>query len=85
MTYLSWGAFYEGESDAAYFGVLIPRIIQEIILVRGTRHVDVPADPALRLRRGSVDVSHERHATHGGEPPRVCRRRFCLSQAAMAG
>jgi hypothetical protein len=55
MTYLSWGAFYEGTSDQAYFDLLIPRLIEDIVMVRGTRNITIPSAPAIRLRRGSVD------------------------------
>jgi hypothetical protein len=60
MTYVSWGVLYEGNTDAAYFDILIPRIMEEIILARGTRHSTIPATSAIRLRRGSVEeVAHE--------------------------
>lgn len=55
MTYLSWGAFYEGTSDQAYFDLLIPRLIEDIVMVRGTRNITIPSAPAIRLQRGSVD------------------------------
>lgn len=60
MTYVSWAACYEGDKDAAYFDVLIPRVMEEIVMTRGTRHADIAAAPAVRLRRREVDkVAHE--------------------------
>ena len=60
MTYVSWAACYEGESDAAYFDVLIPRVMEAIVMTQGTRHADIAAAPAVRLRRREVDkVAHE--------------------------
>ena len=55
MTYLSWAVLYEGDTDAAYLDLLIPRLMDEIVMVRGIRHSNIPAAPALRLRRGTVD------------------------------
>ena len=55
MTYLSWAVLYGGDTDAAYLDLLIPRLMEEIIMVRGVRHSDIPAAPALRLRRAAVD------------------------------
>src|SRR5580658_3155737 len=54
MTYLSWAVLYEGDTDAAYLDLLIPRLMDEIVMVRGTRHSTIPAAPALRLRRAAV-------------------------------
>jgi hypothetical protein len=56
MTYLSWAALYEGASDEAYFEVLIPRVMEDIIVTRGTRHATIPPGPAIRLKRDAVDV-----------------------------
>src|SRR5580704_2959022 len=54
MTYVGWAALYEGPSDAAYFGVLLPRVMDELILTRGIRNSIVPALPAILLKRGDV-------------------------------
>lgn len=54
MTYVSWAALYEGQSDAAYFGVLVPRVMDELILARGTRNSTVPTVPSILLARGDV-------------------------------
>jgi len=60
MTYLSWAALYEGDMDAAYFDLLIPRLMDEIVMVRGIRHSTIPVAPALRLRRAAVtEVAEE--------------------------
>ncbi len=56
MIYVSWCAFYEGVSDAAYFGILIPRIMEDIILDRGTGNATVPPDPAIRFGRGAIEL-----------------------------
>jgi len=56
MTYVSWAALYEGESDAAYFDLLIPRLMEEIVLLKGTIHTTIPPAPVIRLRRGTVDA-----------------------------
>lgn len=54
MTYVSWAALYEGPSDAAYFGVLLPRLMDEIILADGIRNSTIPSVPAIILERGDV-------------------------------
>ena len=69
MTYLSWAALYEGASDEAYFEVLIPRVMEDIIAGRGKRHSTIPPTPAIRLKRDAVDVvareaSNARDAFH---------------------
>jgi hypothetical protein len=64
MTYVSWAALYEGSTDQAYFELLIPRVMEEIILQRGIRHTTIPPAPAVRLKRGAVDsVAKEACAT----------------------
>lgn len=55
MTYVSWAALYEGATDQAYFELLIPRVMEDMIMLRGTRHSTIPPAPAVRLRRGTVD------------------------------
>jgi hypothetical protein len=47
--YLSWSAFYEGASDALYFNVLIPRILDEIVRECGKRPCDVGEFPAVEF------------------------------------
>ena len=57
MTWLSWAVLYEGDSDASYFDVLLPRLMTEIVFTRGTRHSDVPLFPSVRIRRDEVEVA----------------------------
>ena len=60
MTYVSWAAFYEGATDHAYFDLLIPRVMEDIIMLRGSRHSTIPPAPAVRLQRGPIEkVAHE--------------------------
>ncbi|WP_156364388.1 hypothetical protein [Sphingomonas sp. Leaf198] len=51
--YLSWSAYYEGASDAQYFNVLIPRLLDEIIRDTGKRPCDVGEYPTLELGIGN--------------------------------
>jgi hypothetical protein len=51
--YLSWSAFYEGASDAQYFNIIIPRLLDEIIRVCGKRPCDVGEYPALEFGIGN--------------------------------
>jgi hypothetical protein len=55
MTYVSWAALYEGPTDQAYFELLIPRVMEDIIMLHGTRQSDIPPAPAIRLQRAEVD------------------------------
>ncbi|RNJ49229.1 DUF4276 family protein [Methylocystis hirsuta] len=55
MTYISWAAMYEGSSDAAYFEVLLPRVMQEIVALHGERAVTVPNTAAATFSRGPVN------------------------------
>lgn len=52
MTYVSWAALYEGASDQAYFDLLIPRAMESIIALRGTRNSTISPSPAVRFQRG---------------------------------
>ena len=36
MIHLSWVAVCEGQSDTTYFDVLLPRLMDEIVLLDGT-------------------------------------------------
>lgn len=47
--YLSWAAFYEGRTDASYFNVLIPRMLEEVLRVDGRRPYDVGLAPAVQF------------------------------------
>ena len=56
MTYLSWAALHEGGSDALYFGVLVPRLMEAIIASDGIGHSDIPSFPAVILGKSGRDV-----------------------------
>lgn len=58
MKYLGWGVFYEGETDAAYLDVLIPRIIRDVIANgQGAHIIEVPDQPSVRLGKKSRAVA----------------------------
>ncbi len=65
--YLSWSAFYEGATDAQYFNVLIPRVLDKIIRECGKRPCDVGEFPAVEF--GIGDRSFEQVARQ------ICTRR----------
>jgi len=52
---LSWAALDEGAADQAYLELLIPRVMEDIILMHGIRHSTIPHAPAVRLQRDHVD------------------------------
>lgn len=54
MTYVTWAALYEGNTDAAYFEVLFPRLMENIVRSRPIGNSDIAAFPAVRLQRGEV-------------------------------
>jgi len=54
MIYLSWAALFEGETDRQYFETLIPRVVEELILIHGTIKSEVPAAPAIPISRGDA-------------------------------
>lgn len=69
MSYVAWGALYEGPSDEAYFNVLIPRMMTDLVARFGTRNSTIPLSPATTLTRGSVthiaeEACRERDAFH---------------------
>lgn len=55
MIYLGWAAMYEGDTDAAYFDLLIPRLMEDIVRTRGSVQADIPAASAVRLDREAVE------------------------------
>lgn len=60
MTYVSWAALYEGATDQAYFEILIPRAMEDVVMRRGTKHSTIPPNPSVVLKRGAVeDVARE--------------------------
>ena len=54
--YLSWAAFYEGPSDRAYFDILLPRLLSDILGSRGERPFQIPATPAVYILRNGRDI-----------------------------
>ena len=59
MIYVAWAVLYEGETDATYFNVLIPRLMEDLAIA-GTKLPTIPVLPAIRLRRaGPEDVAKE--------------------------
>lgn len=54
-TYAAWAALYEGDTDAAYMNVLIPRLMEELVAA-GTKLPIIPEAPAIRLTRGEPDA-----------------------------
>ncbi|CAM8663968.1 MULTISPECIES: hypothetical protein [Sphingobium] len=65
--YLSWSAFYEGKSDAQYFNVIIPRLLDDIIRISGKRPCDIGEFPALEF--GIGDRSFDKVAAE------ICQRK----------
>lgn len=55
MIYLSWAVLYEGTTDQAYFDVLIPRLMEELTRLHGTRTVIVPSGPTIVLHRRDIE------------------------------
>jgi hypothetical protein len=49
VTYVCWAALYEGNSDRAYFNVLIPRVIENLLLTEGVRNSSVTTSPTVEL------------------------------------
>lgn len=47
--YLSWAAYYEGRTDSAYFNVLIPRLLEDILVDEGVRPYDVGTAPSVEF------------------------------------
>lgn len=54
--FLPWAAYYEGNTDASYYDVLIPRIIDDILISDGLRPVVVPETPAARFGSAGREV-----------------------------
>jgi len=52
VTYVSWAAFHEGHTDALYFEVLLPRLMEAIVVAEGICHSDIPTVPAIALGKG---------------------------------
>ena len=54
MMYAGWAALWEGQSDRAYFEILIPRVVEEMAL-SFLRPMEFPSLPAVTLSRGTVE------------------------------
>lgn len=54
MTYVAWAALYEGDTDAAYYNVLIPRLMEDLV-ISGTKLPTIPISPAIRLKRAGPE------------------------------
>ena len=57
MTYVSWAALYEGPTDQAYFEMVIPRVMEDLIMRHGIRNSIIPPAPAVTLQRADVDAA----------------------------
>jgi len=68
MTHVSWAALYEGATDAAYFDVLIPRMMEDIIVGRKLGPATIPLAPALNFPR---------------KTPQEVAQRACAARAAF--
>ena len=49
MTYVGWAALYEGSTDALYFEVMLPRLMEVIVAQDGIRQSDIPQAPSIIL------------------------------------
>ncbi|MBB3861826.1 hypothetical protein GGQ88_003116 [Novosphingobium hassiacum] len=68
---MSWAAMYEGETDRAYFDIIIPLVIEDITRRIGTRNVTVPLSSTAQLGKGgrsiesvAAEICAERDAFH---------------------
>ncbi|MCW1987041.1 UNVERIFIED_ORG: hypothetical protein M2348_002791 [Sphingomonas sp. R1F5B] len=57
MTYLSWAAMHEGATDKAYFDIVIPLLMEDLVRTRGVRNVTVPLASAIDLGKSGRAVS----------------------------
>lgn len=56
MIYIAWAGCYEGNSDRAYYDVLLPRVMDEIVLAEARQNVMIATTPVLQLGRHGRDV-----------------------------
>lgn len=62
MMYLSWAALYEGPSDEAYFAMVIPLLMEDLVCKHGVKTTTIPQTPAVILGtqgRGVPQVAAE--------------------------
>lgn len=71
MIYLSWAAMYEGSTDRAYFNVLIPLLMEDLVRRRGICEANVPQAGAVEFGRSgrlvnevAADICNDRDAFH---------------------
>lgn len=57
MTYPSWASLYEGSTDEAYFEIIIPRLMEDLVARTGTRNVHIPLTAAVRLGKNGRGVA----------------------------
>ncbi len=63
MTYVAWAVLYEGDTDAAYFDILIPRLMEELV-TSSRKSSTIPLAPAIRFRRSSLEnIAEEAYRT----------------------
>ncbi|MDR3440559.1 hypothetical protein [Telmatospirillum sp.] len=71
MIYLSWAAMHEGATDRAYFDILIPLVMEDLVRRRGTCEAIVPQAAAVEFDRSgrlvdavAADICREQEAFH---------------------
>lgn len=71
MIYLSWAAMHEGTTDHAYFDVIIPQLMEDLVRRRGTCEATVPQVAAVEFGKSgrsvkevASDICHERESFH---------------------
>lgn len=65
--YISWAAYYEGRTDASYFNILIPRVLEVVLREEGVRAYDVGISPSIEF-----GVNNRDFASNAEE---ICARR----------
>jgi hypothetical protein len=71
MIYLSWAAMHEGATDRAYFDIMIPLVMEDLVRRRGTCEATVPQGAAVEFDRSgrlvdavAADICREQEAFH---------------------
>jgi hypothetical protein len=71
MIYLSWAAMHEGATDRAYFDIIIPLVMEDLVRRRGTCETTVPQAAAVEFDRSgrlveavAADICREQEAFH---------------------
>lgn len=55
--FVTWASVYEGSTDASYFDILLPRVLNDILLQHGSRPVGVADFPAVRLGERGREIA----------------------------